>query len=157
MANINECILITRWVSDAQGNRPVFSGAMPAGCSYSDITGQAASILPCAPNVYLVRAFLTDTAYAFANGNANFIVLARRVYEIVDAVTPIVYSFNNFDDVPTGAQLTALKNLIQTRYPDVNDDALTEAGQAIIHSGLTRQQIIDLIIPRWRRFVKALV
>lgn len=150
MANENHIILCARWLSDASGNHPDMD--TPAGCRWQDITGQPAANLPCSPNVYLVEAWVTDGVYTAINGDARFIVLARQQY---DTAAPETYLANNFDDKPTQTQLTNLKNLIVTRYPGVNDDALTEAGRAVFQAGVTRAEAIALLASRWQRFLKA--
>lgn len=149
--NINEIVLCVKWVSDAAGNRPEVT--TPANCSWEDITGQPARSLPCTPNVYLIRAYVTDAVYAALNGDVRYIVLARRTF---DDANPGTYTSNNFDSVPSGAQLTSLKNLILARFPGVDEDKLTEVGQAIFRAGLTRAEIITLLAKRWQRFVHAL-
>ncbi len=151
MANVNEVILTAQWAAGSK-NEPDMAN-LPAGCSWEDITGQPAANLPCTPNVYLVRAFLTDAAYTTVNADTRFIVLARRVF---DSAIPGVYTSENYSEKPTAAQLTTLKNLVITRYPGVNDDALTEAGAAIFRAGLTRAEAIALLVARWRRFLKAI-
>lgn len=147
MANVNEIVMCVKW----SGRLPE-CGLAPVNCTWEDITGQPTTILPCTPNVYLIRAFVTDPVYASINGDARFIVLARRQY---DDQNSGVYLINNFDDVPTTIQLNNLKNLIISRFPGVNEDALTEAGQAIFRSGISRAEAIALLAARWQRFVKA--
>jgi hypothetical protein len=153
MANINEVVMCVKWKSDANGNAPDFT--VPVGCSWEDITGQPAESLPCTPNVYLIRARLTDAVYTAVNGNPAFIILARRQYD--DAALEAVDIINTFNDKPTAAQLTTLKNLIITRFPGVDNDKLTDAGQAIFRAGLTRAEAIAILAKRWQQFIKAII
>lgn len=154
MANMNEIVMTVRWKSDDSGNGPDFTP--PAGCAWQDITGQPAADrpgIPVTPNVYLIRAWVTDAVYTAINGDTRYIILARRQY---DDATPDVDISNNFDSVPTGTQLNTLKNAILTRYPDVDEDKLTEAGRAVFRAELTRAQIIGILAARWARFLKAI-
>ena len=149
--NSNEIVLCVKWISDASGNRPDIT--TPAGCSWEDITGQPAEQLPCSPNVYLIRARVTDSVLNAINTDTRFVVLARRTY---DDANPETLTFNNFDDKPTATQLNTLKNLIISRFPGVDETSLTEAGQAIFKAGLTRGEIISLLARRWQQFIKAI-
>lgn len=149
MSNLNEIVMAVAWISDQNGNRPNIT--TPPGCSWTDITAQPSKNLPCAPNVYLVRAWVTDAIYTALNGDSRYLVVARRTYD--DAT--LAESYNNLGEQPTGAQLTTLKNALIARFPGIDDDKLVLAGSAIISSGATRQQIITKLAQRWQAFLKA--
>jgi hypothetical protein len=150
--NINEIILVTKWTIISGGNSPVLVN-LPNNCSWEDITGQPADKLHPSPNVYLIKAFVTDAVYTTINGDNRFIVLARRQY---DDQNPGTYTINNFDDQPTVTQLNNFKTSIINRFPGVNEDVLIEAGQAVFRAGLSRIEIINLLAKRWQRFLKAI-
>jgi len=155
MATINEITVCTKWINDAEGNRPDLGDfiTMIAGEAWEDITGQSATKLPTTPSLYIIRARLFDANFNIVKNSNRFFILARKTWDTTD---PDILTFNNLDEVPTTQQLQAFGDAILARFPDANVDKLKESGQAIIKAGLTREQIINKLITRWRKFEKAL-
>lgn len=154
MTTINEITVCTKWVDDSDGNRPDLGDfiAMETGEVLESMTGQPATKLPVTPDLYIIRARLFDANFNLVKNSNRFFILARKTWDDSD---PGTFTFNNFDDVPNAQQLKAFGDTILARFPDVDADKLKENGQAIIKAGLTREQIINKLIVRWRRFEKA--
>ena len=145
---MNEIILATRWTIVDQTNQPDIT--TPAGCAWEDLTGQPAENLPCAPNLYLIRARVTDPVLSTIQASPKYLILARQTTDLAGEIT-----YSNTEEQPSAAQLLALKDKILSQYPDMDEDKLTEAGKAILEAGLTRIEIITKLIARWKRFQHA--
>ncbi len=156
MAIINEIIVCTKWISDQDGNQPDFNDFINLATNeaWEDITGQPAMNLPTIPSLYLIRARLFDANFNIVRNSNRFFILARRSW---DDKTPDTITFSNLDNVPTTQQLKAFGDTILLRFPDADEGKLKENSKAIFKAGLTREQIINKLIIRWRRFEKALV
>lgn len=151
MATKNRAIVATRWKSTPGFNAPALLDDLPSGLSVTDITAQDDRIIPPAPNIYIVEVDGLTTAQLTAlNALPAYFVLMSESY---DDETGTV-SASTYDQVPSGAQLTAFGNAIKTRFPDVDDDKLTDAGRAIFRAGLTRRQILAELVRRWQKFEK---
>lgn len=139
---MNEIIVCVMWKTE-DGNYPDFP-SLSSGDAWEDITGNYAP----AP-IYLLRARVGDATLSDIQGSSKAIILAKRMYEIVD--NEEVESFNNYDETPTAQQLTVLYNLILDRFPGVDADTLRENAQEILQEGYSRQQVINKLAKRFRK------
>ncbi len=154
MPSLNEITVCTKWIADADGNRPDLGDfiSMTTGEAWEDVTGQPAINLPTTPSLYLIRARLFDANFNIVKSSNRFFVLARKTWDSAD---PDIITFNNFDDTPTAQQLNVFGDAILARFPDADASNLKENGQAIIRAGLTREEIINKLIIKWQTFEKA--
>ena len=153
MATKVKCIVVTRWKSTPGNNDPAILDDLPRvpGISVTDVTGQEDRIIPPKPNVYICEVDgLTPAQFTTLNGRSGYHVLMSETY---DDQTGIV-SASTYDDRPTAGQLTTFVNTLKTRFPDVDDDKLTDAGRAAFRAGLSRREIVGELIKRWRKFEK---
>lgn len=152
MAARNRAIVVMKWKTANGRNDPAFIDDAPSGVSITDIVGQSDANIPPTPNAYICEVDgLTNAQLTALKAINRYFVLMDAQY---DDTNPSVIISSTYDDVPTGGQLTTFKNTIQTRFPDVDDDKLTRAGRAILRAGLTRRQILDELIDRWKGFVR---
>jgi hypothetical protein len=153
MATRNRVIVIGRWVVVNGRNVPAAFADAPNLAEVSDLTAQDGGAVPPTPNVGIFEIKkLSNAALTVLQGMVTYQILATETY---DDVTMVVSS-SNFDNVVTAAQLQLLKTAILTRFPDVSEDTLTDAGQAILGAELTRDQLIKKLARRWDRLPRLL-
>ena len=72
--------IVTPWVTDAEGNRPAFDAAGLAHLSWTDVTGQDASVITPDPNAYTIEVTTATEADldAIAAHPAGFVELWRE-------------------------------------------------------------------------------
>jgi hypothetical protein len=148
MAARNTAVVIGQWVNAGGRNDSAALADAPSGVAVSDRTAQSGAAVPPSPNVGIFEVKgLTNAQLTGLKALPAYFVLMDKQY---DDVTLIV-SGSTYDNVPTGAQLVAFRDAIIERFPGVDEDTLTEAGQSVFRAGLTREQILALLITRWNR------
>jgi len=137
-----EAIFAVKWKQENGSNVPDFSAVLKAGEAWEDITGNYHP----AP-IYLIRVRLnTKARYDAAKALPGIIALAWRELDAEGSVVD-----GNYDEQPTGGQLTTLYNLLLTTFPGVDSEMLKDKGQEILAAGLTREQIINKLAARFKR------
>lgn len=152
MAITFSCIVAARWKSSQGVNEQEIADIVPKGAVVTDITGQHDSIIPPKPNIYLCEVTNLSSAAQIAAIDAHpvYTVLASASY---DDVTGEVLS-STYEDKPTLGQLNSLKNRLQARFPDLDDDKLTRGGRSAFRNGVSRREMIDELRERWRQLPK---
>jgi len=137
-----EAIIAVKWRVVEGRNTPDFDVTLQDGESWSDLVGNYNS----AP-IFIIGAKVNTAARLQAvNDMTNVIVLAWRQLDDDGLVL-----LGNFDEQPTAQQLTTLGQLVLNTFPGTNADTLRDAGQDILQAGLTRWQIIQKLIARFKR------
>lgn len=156
MANRHRVALITKWQIDPDGTQhPAGIGALSAGESWSDITAQQADAngnVVTVPNMYIIEAEIGDASLALLQASPNHYLLARETWDDSD---PTTITFTNFTNNVTLAQATTFKGDILTRFPDAQLSDLQDNAVDLIRSGVTRQEVIALLVAHWKKFIKA--
>ena len=79
------------------------------------------------------------------NNLAGVVVLAWRRLDEEGVVID-----GNFSEEATAGQLLTLRDLIVATFPNVDNDTLKSAGQDILQAGLTRWQVIQKLITKFK-------
>lgn len=143
MANF-EAVTAVKWNTVNGRNVPDFNVSLQEGEGWVDMVGN----FPPAP-IYIIGAKINTAARLQAlNGLPGVIVLAWR--EVDDGGDVLQ---GNFSDQPTTQQLQTLGQLILNTFPGTDADTLRDAGRDILEAGLTRREIIQKLITRFKRLV----
>ena len=148
MATKVQCVVITRWKVSQWANDPaILDDLQFPGVAVSDLVNLPDDRLPPKPNLHIVEVDgLTPAQLTALNARNNYQVLMTRFYD--DQTGAEISS--TYDDTPTTGALNALAAQLKVRFTDIDDDKISRGGRAIFRSGLTRRQILDELIQRWR-------
>jgi hypothetical protein len=131
-------LIAGRWIGTGTSIDPYRSGISddyPAA-DWTDFVGQPASILPPAPNVYLVLASAPDATIDAIQADSRYLVLIRTTDDPADVGNETV--------APDSATITAIKTTLRAQ-----GYTLAQVNAAIT-TGLTRRQIANRLIAAMR-------